>query len=43
MEVQGSAENGSGFDREQMVQMVDLGTKGCRELLDIQARALGSA
>ena len=41
VEVQGSAENGGGFDRAQMDQMMDLAVRGCRVLMDHQRRALG--
>lgn len=41
VEIQGSAENaGGGFDVKQMNHMVELAVKGCRELMDIQTRAL---
>ena len=33
VEIQGSAENGGGFDQEQMQQMIDLAVSGCRQLL----------
>jgi ribonuclease PH len=33
VEVQGSAENGVGFDRAQMDQMMDLAVFGCQELM----------
>jgi ribonuclease PH len=33
VEVQGSAENGTGFDRKQMQQMMDLAFKGCEQLM----------
>jgi len=33
VEVQGSAENGGGFDRGKMMDMIDLATAGCRELI----------
>ena len=43
VELQGSAENaGGGFDLAQMNRMVELGVKGCRELLAIQNQALAS-
>lgn len=35
VEVQGSAENGEGFDRKQMDQMMDLAVRGCTQLLQI--------
>jgi ribonuclease PH len=34
VEVQGSAENGTGFDRQQMQQMTDLAVIGCKQLLE---------
>jgi ribonuclease PH len=41
VELQGSAENaGGGFDLAQMNRMVELGVKGCRELMEIQRQAL---
>ena len=36
VEIQGSAENGSGFDRRQMDQMLDLAVRGCKRLMEIQ-------
>ena len=36
VEVQGSAENGGGFDRRQMNEMLDLAVKGCERLFAIQ-------
>jgi ribonuclease PH len=35
VEVQGSAENGGGFDRSRMNQMLDLAVKGCGELMTL--------
>jgi ribonuclease PH len=40
VEIQGSAENGSGFDRATMDHLLDLGTKGCRDLMLRQGEAL---
>jgi len=40
VEIQASAENGLGFDRDRMNEMVDLATAGCRELMEHQLRAL---
>lgn len=40
VEVQGSAENGGGFTHAQLLGMIDLAAKGCRELLDCQNQAL---
>jgi ribonuclease PH len=42
VEVQGSAENGQGFGRERMIEMIDLATKGCQELFSVQTRTLQS-
>jgi ribonuclease PH len=36
VEVQGSAENGGGFDRQQMNTMLDLAVRGCEQLIKIQ-------
>jgi ribonuclease PH len=43
VEVQGSAENGGGFDRSQMQAMMDLAVSGCTSLMDKirAARQLG--
>ena len=41
VEVQGSAENGGGFDRVRMNQMLDLAVQGCERLMSIQREALG--
>lgn len=43
VEIQGSAENGEGFDRRLNDQMLDLAVRGCEELFDIQTRALSQA
>lgn len=40
VEVQGSAENGEGFDRQTMNQLLDLATAGCGRLFEIQTQAL---
>jgi len=40
VEIQGSAENGAGFDREQANRMLDLAEKGCREIMTLQQKAL---
>jgi ribonuclease PH len=43
VELQGSAENaGGGFDIAQLNRMVELGVKGCRELMQLQKQALAS-
>jgi ribonuclease PH len=41
VEVQGAAENGEGFDREQMNQLLDLALIGCRQIMAKQRAALG--
>jgi len=38
VEIQGSAENGAGFDRSQNNEMLDLAVEGCRQLMVIQNR-----
>jgi ribonuclease PH len=43
VEVQGSAENGQGFDRGRMNAMLDLAVKGCQDLFRIQTDALARA
>jgi ribonuclease PH len=40
VEVQGSAENGEGFERAVMDQLLDLATAGCKQLFDVQNKAL---
>lgn len=35
VEIQGSGENGGGFDRRKLLAMIDLATDGCRQLIDI--------
>lgn len=40
VEIQAAAENGTGFSPEQMQQLLNLATAGCRQLLDIQRQAL---
>jgi len=40
VEVQGSAENGEGFDRSEVDKMLDLAVIGCRRLMEIQREAL---
>jgi ribonuclease PH len=34
VEVQGSAENGGSFDRSKLLEMIDLGAAGCRQLME---------
>jgi ribonuclease PH len=41
VEIQAAAENGRGFDRTQMDQMLDLALSGCRQLMALQNAALG--
>lgn len=41
VEIQGSAENGVGFDRPQMNGMLDLAVRGCDQIMQIQRQALG--
>jgi ribonuclease PH len=43
IEIQGSAENGGGFDRKLTDQMLDLAVNGCAQLMRIQQKALQSA
>ena len=40
VEIQGSAENGEGFDRSQLNAMLDLGARGCQALMTAQREAL---
>jgi ribonuclease PH len=40
VEVQGSAENGEGFDQSQMSMMIDSAVAGCQQLMEIQRDAL---
>jgi ribonuclease PH len=40
VEVQGSAENGGGFDRSQMQQMTDLAVTGCQRIMQIVRETL---
>lgn len=41
VEVQGSAENGEGFDRQRFDALLDLAVKGCAGVMAAQDRALG--
>ena len=41
VEVQGSAENGDGFDRTRLNAMLDFAVIGCEKLMQIQDQALG--
>jgi ribonuclease PH len=40
VEIQAAAENGRGFDRKQMDQMLDMALSGCQQLMEIQNAAL---
>jgi ribonuclease PH len=40
VEVQASAENGQGFARQQMNELLDTAVIGCKQLMDIQNRAM---
>jgi ribonuclease PH len=42
VEVQGSAENGGGFDRARMMEMIDLATEGCRQIIGQIRGSLGT-
>jgi ribonuclease PH len=42
VEIQGAAENGQGFDRGMMNDLLDLATTGCRQIMAEQRAALGS-
>ena len=41
VEVQGSAENGQGFARGQMNELLDMAVRGCERLFEVQRKALG--
>ncbi len=41
VEIQGSAENGQGFDRRSMDTLLDLAVAGCKEVMEHQRQALG--
>jgi ribonuclease PH len=43
VEVQGSAENGGGFDRGRMDRLLDLAVAGCQRLMALQRDALDAA
>jgi ribonuclease PH len=43
VEIQGSAENGAGFDRLKLNQMIDLAVEGCEKIMRIQKMALKAA
>ena len=40
VEIQGSAENGGGFAHQELLGMIAMATKGCRELMALQNKAL---
>lgn len=42
VEIQGSAENGQGFTRQHLDEMLDLAITGCRGLFEIQKEAMGA-
>ena len=42
VEVQGSAENGLGFDRDRLNAMLDLAVAGCRRIMELQRQALAT-
>ena len=42
VEIQGSAENGQGFDRRSMDTLLDLAIGGCKQIMILQRQALGS-
>ena len=42
VEIQGSAENGAGFGRDQMNQMLDMAVRGCEQIMELQRRAVSS-
>ncbi|MDB5289162.1 MAG: rph [Phycisphaerales bacterium] len=41
VEVQGAAENGAGFDRGQMNQLLDMAVRGCEQIMNYQREAMG--
>lgn len=41
VEMQGAAENGQGFARQQMNALLDMAVHGCQQLFQVQNRALG--
>ena len=43
VEIQGSAENGEGFGHAQLLEMIELATRGCRQIAQLQASALAEA
>jgi ribonuclease PH len=42
VEIQGSAENGEGFGHPQLLELVEMATRGCREIAGLQASALAT-
>ena len=42
VEIQGSAENGGGFDRKQMNQLLDLAVGGCAKIMALQNESLAA-
>jgi ribonuclease PH len=43
VEIQGSAENGGGFDRASMDRLLDLAVGGCKQLMELQRQALAQS
>jgi ribonuclease PH len=43
VEIQGSAENGGGFDRASMDRLLDLAVAGCKQLMQLQRQALSQS
>jgi ribonuclease PH len=41
IELQGSGENGGSFDRTRLIEMLDLATSGCHQIVKLQRQALG--
>ena len=40
VEIQGSAENGQGFERDAMNKLLDLAVGGCKQIMKLQTEAL---
>lgn len=43
VEIQGAAENAGGFDRAAMDRLLDLAVAGCKQLMDLQRKALAAS
>ncbi|MDB5299896.1 MAG: rph, partial [Phycisphaerales bacterium] len=41
VEVQGSAENGAGFDRSQKYRMLYMAVRGCEQIMTLQRQVMG--